>query len=63
MEIRTYQGTTFSVAPVDQDLDNYEIFSSLHDTGDLTNPQDLVRLASVIIFAERLGIDLDLSID
>ena len=63
MEIRTYQGTTFSVAPVDQDLDNYELFSSLHDTGDLTNPQDLVRLASVIIFAERLGIDLDLSID
>ena len=63
MEIRTYQGTTFSVAPVDPDLDNHEIFSSLHDTGDLTNPQDLVRLASVIVFAERLGIDLDLSID
>jgi len=63
MEIRTYQGTTFSVIPVDDTIDNYEIHSALHLDGDLTNPQDLVRLSTVIQLAKILGIDLDISID
>jgi len=63
MEIRTYQGTTFSVVPIDDSIEDYELYSSLHVFGELTNPEDLVYLAEAIRKATDLGIDLDFSID
>ena len=63
MVIRTYQGTEFSISAVEEGVkipgQNCE---GLY-LGDLLNPQDLERLATIIEWGEQHGVELDFSID
>jgi hypothetical protein len=63
MEIRTYVGTEFSISSVDENvqLPYYTQYGTY--CGELTNPQDLRVLASIIEWGKEQGVELDFSID
>jgi len=63
MEIRSYQGTSFSLIPLNAEGEENIEFPALFVFGDLLNPNDLERLSAAIKKAEDLGVDLDFSID
>ena len=63
MAISSYQGTSFSLIPLDAEGDENIEFPALFVFGDLLNPNDLERLSAAIKKAEDLGVDLYLSID
>jgi len=48
MEIRSYQGTSFSLIPLDAEGEENNEFPALFVFGDLLSPNDLERLAAVI---------------
>ena len=61
MAIRSYQGTSFSLIPLDAEGDENIEFPALFVSGDLLNPNDLKRLSVAIKKAEDLSVDLDFS--
>ena len=63
MAISSYQGTSFSLIPLDAEGDENIEFPALFVFGDLLNPNDLKRLSVAIKKAEDLSVDLDFSID
>ena len=63
MEIRSYQGTRFSLVPLNEAGEENPEFPALFVFGDLLDPKDLAKLAAAIEKAELIGVDLDFSID
>ena len=68
MEIRTYVGTEFSISAIDENVQlpyytQYGTYCGEIYCGELTNPQDLRVLASIIEWGKEQGVELDFSVD
>ena len=63
MEIRSNQGTRFSLIPLNEAGEENPEFPALFVFGDLLDTADLAKLAAAIEKAELIGVDLDFSID